>query len=137
MRLFAVCRLLVIFAAALLADGPVTAQDKPPAKTAAKAAVSPPAKRHQATGTVSTSGATQLVLLKTFGRNQAHWDFVLNPKTKLEGKPTAGARIRIYYYNDAKGQRVAEEIKILAPASPPVAKSPATASPAPQQQKPH
>ena len=33
---------------------------------------------------------------------------MLNPKTKLEGKLTKGARIRIYYYNDDKGQRVAE-----------------------------
>jgi hypothetical protein len=124
MRHFAISRLLVIFAAALLAGGPVAAQDK--------AAV----KRHQATGTVSTSAPTQLVLLKTFGRNQAHWNFVLNPKTKLEGKLTKGARVRIYYYNDAKGQRVAEEITILAPAAPPAAKAPATASPAPPQQ-PH
>jgi hypothetical protein len=136
MRHFAICRLLVIFAAALLVSGPGTAQDKAAAKAAAKAAVNPPPKRHQATGTVSTSGATQLVLLKTFGRNQARWDFVLNPKTKLEGKPTKGARVRIYYYLDVKGQRVAEEIKILAPAAPPAAKTPAAASPAPPQQ-PH
>jgi hypothetical protein len=127
-RRFAICRLLVIFVAALLAGGPVRAQDK--------AAVKPPVERHQATGTVDTSAPTQLVLLKTFGRNQAHWDFVLNPKTKLEGKLTKGMRVRIYYYNDAKGQRVAEEIKILAPASPPTAKAPAAASPAPPQQ-PH
>ena len=43
---------------------------------------------------------------------------MLNPKTKLEGKLTKGARVRIYYYNDDKGQRVAEQIKILTPASP-------------------
>ena len=130
MRHFAISRVLVIFAAALLAGGPVAAQDK--------AAVNPPVKRHQATGTLASSGATQLVLLKTFGRNQAHWTFLLNSKTKLEGKLAKGARVRIYYYNDAKGQRVAEEIKILAPASTPVAKAPApaTASPAPPQQ-PH
>jgi hypothetical protein len=125
---FAIRGLLVILMAVLVVSGPVGAQDK--------TGVTPALKRHQATGTVSTSGATQLVLLKTFGRNQARWDFVLNPKTKLEGKPTKGARVRIYYYLDAKGQRVAEEIKILAPASPPVAKTPATASPTPQQQ-PH
>lgn len=125
MRRFAICRLLVIFVAALLAGGPVDAQ--------VKAAV----KRHQATGTVATSGVTQLVLLKTFGRNQARWNFVLNPKTKLDGKLTKGTRVRIYYYNDVKGQRVAEEIKILAAASPPVAKAPAAASPAPPTQQTH
>lgn len=91
-------------------------------------------KRHQATGTIATSGPAQLVLLKTFGRNQARWNFVLNPKTKLEGKLTKGERVRIYYYNDAKGERVAEEIKALA-ASPAATKiSPApTAAPAPPQ----
>jgi hypothetical protein len=119
----------VIFVAALVAGGPVGAQVKP----AIKPAVNPPAKRHQATGTIATTGATQLVLLKTFGRNQARWNFVLNPKTKLDGKLTKGARVRIYYYDDAKGQRVAEQIKILAAASPAVAKTPPAASPAPTQ----
>lgn len=126
MRRLAICRLLVIFVAALVASGPVDAQVTTPA----------PAKRHQATGTIATSGATQLVLLKTFGRNQAHWNFVLNPKTKLEGKLTKGERVRIYYYDDVKGQRVAEEIKILAPASPPVAKAPAAASSVPASTAP-
>ena len=97
-------------------------------------------KRHQATGTVATSGPTQLVLLKQFGRNQAHWNFVLNPKTKLEGKLTKGERVRIYYYDDAKGQRVAEQIKILtqANASPaaPAKAAPAT-SPAPPSPPAH
>jgi hypothetical protein len=130
MRRFATFRLFAILVVALLAGGPVDAQVKTPT----------PVKRHQATGTLATSGATQLVLLKTFGRNQARWNFVLNPKTKLEGKLTKGARIRIYYYNDVKGQRVAEEIKILAPASPAVAKAPAATSPAPASpppQQPH
>jgi hypothetical protein len=126
LRRLAICRLLVIFVAALLASGPGDAQVKPPANTP----VNTPPKRHQATGTIATSGATQLVLLKTFGRNQARWNFVLNPKTKLEGKLTKGVRVRIYYYNDAKGQRVAEEIKILALSSPAAAKAPAPA-PAP------
>jgi hypothetical protein len=122
--------------AALVAGGPVDAQVKAPANTPVNAAP----KRHQATGTLATSGATQLVLLKTFGRNQARWSFVLNPKTKLEGKLTKGVRVRIYYYNDPKGQRVAEEIKILAPASPAVAKAPAPATAAPASsppQQPH
>jgi hypothetical protein len=126
-RRLAICRLLVIFVAALVASGSVDAQ------------VTPPVKRHQATGTIAVTGATQLVLLKTFGRNQAHWNFVLNPKTKLDGKLTKGVRVRIYYYNDVKGQRVAQQIKILVPASPPAApvtKAPAAASPAPPQQ-PH
>jgi hypothetical protein len=129
MRRFATFRLFAILVVALVASGPVGAQ------------VNAPVKRHQATGTVATSGATQLVLLKTFGRNQARWNFVLNPKTKLEGKLTKGARIRIYYYNDVKGQRVAEEIKILAPPSPAVPKAPAAAPPAPASpappQQPH
>jgi len=111
-----------------MAGGPVDAQ--------VKAAVNPPVKRHQATGTVATTGTTQLVLLKTFGRNQARWTFVLNPKTKLDGKPTRGERVRIYYYDDVKGQRVAEQIKILAPASPAVTKAPAAASPAPASTAP-
>jgi hypothetical protein len=128
MRRFAIRGLLVILTTVLVVSSPVAAQDK--------AGANPPVKRHQATGTISSSGASQLVLLKTFGRNQAHWNFVLNPKTKLEGKLTKGARVRIYYYNDAKGQRVAEEIKILAPVAPPAAKAPPTASPAPPQQ-PH
>jgi hypothetical protein len=127
-RPLAIYRLLVIFVAVMAAAGPVDAQVKAPAN--------PPAKRHQATGTIDKSGAAQLVLLKTFGRNQARWNFVLNPKTKLDGKLTKGARVRIYYYDDAKGQRVAEQIKILEPASPPVAKVPAAASPATPQQ-PH
>jgi len=127
-RRLAICRLLVIFVAALMAGGPVDAQ--------VKAAVNPPVKRHQATGTVATTGTTQLVLLKTFGRNQARWTFVLNPKTKLDGKPTRGERVRIYYYDDVKGQRVAEQIKILAPASPAVTKAPAAASPAPASTAP-
>ncbi len=126
MRRFAICRLLVIFVTVLLAGSSVHAQ------------AAPPVKRHQATGTIATTGATQLVLLKTFGRNQARWNFVLNPKTKLDGKLTKGSRVRIYYYNDAKGQRVAEQIKILPPASPPApaTKAPAAASPAPPQ-RPH
>jgi hypothetical protein len=124
MRRLAICRLLVIFVAGLVASGSVEAQVKPPVNPPATT----PAKRHQATGTIATSTATQLVLLKTFGRNQARWNFVLNPRTKIEGKLTKGVRARIYYYNDAKGQRVAEEIKILAPASPAVAKAPASAS---------
>ena len=124
MRRFATFRLFAILAAALVANGPVDAQVKAPVK------------RHQATGTLATSGATQLVLLKTFGRNQARWNFVLNPKTKLEGKLTKGARIRIYYYNDVKGQRVAEEIKILAPPSAPVTRAPAVAPPAPASPAP-
>jgi len=97
-------------------------------------------KRHQATGTIATSGPTQLVLLKQFGRNQAHWNFVLNPKTKVEGKLTKGERVRIYYYDDAKGQRVAEQIKILAPASPAPAapaKTPAASAPTPPAQPSH
>lgn len=124
MRRLAICRLVVIFVAALVAGGRVDAQVKAPANTSVNSAP----KRHQATGTLATSGATQLVLLKTFGRNQARWNFVLNPKTKLEGKLTKGERVRIYYYNDAKGQRVAEEIKILAPASSAVAKAPVPAA---------
>lgn len=99
----------------------------------AGAAANAQEKRHQATGTIATSGPTQLVLLKQFGRNQAHWNFVLNPKTKLEGKLTKGERVRIYYYDDAKGQRVAEQVKVLSPATPaslaPTAKAaPATSS---------
>jgi hypothetical protein len=95
-------------------------------------------KRHQATGTVSASGATQLVLLKQFGRNQARWNFVLNPKTKVEGKLAKGERVRIYYYDDPKGQRVAELIKVLTPATatvPAPAKTPppAAVSAAPTQ----
>jgi hypothetical protein len=124
-RRLASCRLLVIFVAVLVAGGPTGAQVKAPA-----------VKRHQATGSIAVSGATQLVLLKTFGRNQARWNFVLNPKTKFEGKLAKGERVRIYYYDDVKGQRVAEQIKILAPASAPVAKAPPAASPTPSQQ-PH
>lgn len=120
MRRIAIGRILIsaaILSAMLLANGP-----------AAKAAQE---KRHQATGTVATSNSTQLVLLKKFGRNQAHWNFVLNPKTKIEGKLTKGERIRIYYYADAKGQRVAEQIKMLTAASPAAPKpAPATAPPA-------
>ena len=97
-------------------------------------------KHHQATGTVGTSSPTQLVLLKQFGRNQAHWNFVLNPKTKLEGKLTKGERVRIYYYDDPKGQRVAEQVKIIEQASAPPA-APAKAAPpvssAPQSQTTH
>ena len=105
------------------------------------AAASAQEKRHQATGTIATSGPTQLVLLKQFGRNQAHWNFVLNPKTKVEGKLTKGERVRIYYYDDAKGQRVAEQIKILAPATPasppPATKAAPAASPTPPPQPSH
>ncbi len=124
MRRFATFRLFAILVVALVANGPVDAQVKAPVK------------RHQATGTLATSGATQLVLLKTFGRNQARWNFVLNPKTKLEGKLTKGVRIRIYYYNDVKGQRVGEEIKILASPSAPVTRAPAVAPPAPASPAP-
>jgi hypothetical protein len=97
-------------------------------------------KRHQATGTIGTSSPTQLVLLKQFGRNQAHWNFVLNPKTKLEGKLTKGERVRIYYYDDPKGQRVAEQVKIIeqanaSPAAP--AKAAAAALPPTQSQPAH
>lgn len=121
MKRFAIFRLLVICAALLLAGGPVV--DRVAAQTAGKAAaqVTPPVKRHQATGSVASSGATQLVLLKTFGRNQARWNFVLNAKTKLDGKVTKGARVRIYYHDD-KGQRVAEQIKVLTPAVPAASK---------------
>ena len=93
-------------------------------------------KHHQATGTIGTSSPTQLVLLKQFGRNQAHWNFVLNPKTKLEGKLTKGERVRIYYYDDPKGQRVAEQVKIIEQASAPPA-APAKAAPGPQSQSAH
>jgi hypothetical protein len=127
-RRSAICRLLVILVAVLVAGGTIDAQ--------VKAVANPPVKRHQATGTVATAGATQLVLLKTFGRNHARWTFVLNPKTKLDGKLTKGERVRIYYHDDVKGQRVAEQIKILAPASPAVAKAPAAASPAPASTAP-
>jgi hypothetical protein len=101
----------------------------------ASVAVSAQEKRHQATGTIFTSGTTQLVLLKQFGRNQAHWNFVLNPKTKVEGKLTKGERVRIYYFDDAKGQRVAEQIKLLTPAaakSSPAASSARTPTAPPQ-----
>jgi hypothetical protein len=74
-------------------------------------------KRHQATGTVATSSPTQLVLLKQFGRNKSQLNFVLNPKTKIEGKLAKGERVRIYYSDDAKGQRVAEQVKILTAAT--------------------
>lgn len=121
MRQIAIGRILVLSAmAVLLTAAAANAQEK----------------RHQATGTIATSGPTQLVLLKQFGRNQAHWNFVLNPKTKLEGKLTKGERVRIYYYDDAKGQRVAEQIKVLTPATPagPAAKAaPATSSSPPSQ----
>jgi len=46
---------------------------------------------------------------------------VLNAKTKLDGKVTKGARVRIYYHDD-KGQRVAEQIKVLTPAVPAASK---------------
>ena len=125
MRRIATAQLLAfgLILAALLAGAAANAQEK----------------RHQATGTIATSGPTQLVLLKQFGRNQARWNFVLNPKTKLEGKLTKGGRVRIYYVNDAKGQRVAEEIKILPPATPaaPAAKPAPANSPAPPQQPAH
>jgi hypothetical protein len=144
-RRLAICRLLlVILVAAVAAGDPVyaqvTAPVKTPAEEPAKTHVNPPAKttvkRHQATGTVAASGTTQLILLKTFGRNQARWNFVLNPKTKLEGKLTKGERVRIYYYSDAKEQRVAEEIKVLAPAtSAAVNKAPAAAGHTPPPQK--
>ena len=115
MRRIAIGRLLALSAmAVLLAAAAANAQEK----------------RHQATGTIATSGPTQLVLLKQFGRNQAHWNFVLNPKTKLEGKLTKGERVRIYYYDDAKGQRVAEQVKILSQATPASAAPAAKAAPA-------
>lgn len=87
-------------------------------------------KRHQATGTVAASSPAQLVILKTFGRNQTRWNFAVSAKTKLDGKLTKGERVRIYYHDD-KGQRVAEQIKILAPApaAPTAAKPPPAASP--------
>ena len=129
MKRFAICPLLIICAALLLAAGPVVDRvaAKAASQTAGKAAgqVSPPVtpqlKRHQATGSVASSGANQLVLLKTFGRNQARWNFVLNAKTKLDGKVTKGTRVRIYYHDD-KGQRVAEQIKVLTPTVPAASK---------------
>src|SRR5271156_6080945 len=122
MRRFTTFGFTIVLATVLLIGRPVAGQ----------------VKRHQATGSVATSIPTQIVLLKTFGRNQARWNFVLNPKTKLEGKLTKGERLRIYYYNDVKGQRVAERIKILAPAatsaaSPTVSKAPATPAHTPPQ----
>jgi hypothetical protein len=87
MRRFTTVGFAIVLGTSLLIGGPVAAQ----------------VKRHQATGSVATSARTQIVLLKTFGRNQARWNFVVNPKTKLEGKLTKGERIRIYYHNDEKG----------------------------------
>jgi len=83
-------------------------------------------KQHQATGTVLVATPAQVTILKKVGRNTTKWNFVVNPKTKLETKPAKSMRVRIYYHEE-KSQRIADRIKT----APPTSTSPPAASQTP------
>ena len=70
---------------------------------------------HQATGTVVSAAATQIVVTRQFGRNKVNWTFVMSAKTNVEGKPAKAMRVRVYYHDD-KSQHVAERVRIVAAA---------------------
>ena len=81
-------------------------------------------KQHQATGTVAGASPAQVVILKQFGRNTTKWNFVVNAKTRLETKPAKGMRVRINYHEE-KNLRIADRIRLAAPAH---TNAPATAT---------
>ena len=87
-------------------------------------------KEHQATGSVASATPTQIVLLKTFGKNETKWTFVVNLKTKIEAKPTKGQRIRISYHEE-KGVRIADRIRGAATSQSSAAATAPKSSPAP------
>ncbi|MGB6200481.1 MAG: hypothetical protein WA871_11425 [Candidatus Acidiferrales bacterium] len=69
--------------------------------------------KHQATGTIQSHTASAIVLLKTIGKHQSQWDFVLTHATQIPLGVNKGVRVTIYYHEDG-GKRIADRIKIVA-----------------------
>jgi len=70
--------------------------------------------KHQATGTIQSRTPSGIVMLKQFGKNHAHWDFVLTHDTQIPDGVVRGVRVTIYYHDDNSGKRIADRIKVLA-----------------------
>jgi len=77
--------------------------------------------KHQATGTVQSHTATEIVMLHNVGKNQTHWDFVLTHATQIPAGVNKGVRVTIYYHDDG-GKRIADRIKVVAVSTPPKSK---------------
>ncbi|MGD0841692.1 MAG: hypothetical protein ABSA32_11075 [Candidatus Acidiferrales bacterium] len=77
--------------------------------------------KHQATGTVQSHTATEIVMLHNVGKNQTHWDFVLTHATQIPAGVNKGVRVTIYYHDD-NGKRIADRIKVVAVSTPPKTK---------------
>jgi hypothetical protein len=80
---------------------------------AAPIAISAATIKHQASGTIQLHTASELVLLKTVGKHQSKWDFVLTHDTQIPDGVNRGVRVTIYYHED-NGKRIADRVKVVA-----------------------
>jgi hypothetical protein len=69
--------------------------------------------KHQASGTIQLHTASEIVLLKTVGKHQSKWDFVLTHDTQIPDGVNKGVRVTIYYHED-NGKRIADRVKVVA-----------------------
>jgi hypothetical protein len=69
--------------------------------------------KHQASGTIQSHTPSGIVLLKTVGKHQSKWDFVLTHDTQIPDGVNRGVRVTIYYHED-NGKRIADRVKVVA-----------------------
>jgi hypothetical protein len=69
--------------------------------------------KHQASGAIQSHTPSEIVLLKTVGKHQSKWDFVLTHDTQIPDGVNRGVRVTIYYHED-NGKRIADRVKVVA-----------------------
>jgi hypothetical protein len=69
--------------------------------------------KHQASGIIQSHTPAELVLLKSVGKHQSKWDFVLTHDTQIPDGVNRGVRVTIYYHED-NGKRIADRVKVVA-----------------------
>jgi hypothetical protein len=69
--------------------------------------------KHQASGTIQSHTPSEILLLKTVGKHQSKWDFVLTHDTQIPDGVNRGVRVTIYYHED-NGKRIADRVKVVA-----------------------